>query len=276
MKIQSLSSLLVTGACLVLSGCVESPDPFDVEDLDVPLETADGPDVKNGTGPADMFEVSVMSMIYDLQWAGLDDGTGTLRLTPTMALAPPASRKKVLADLVGCALGDSDTLVDPIDSTSYTGHVGLAASWRSQALTSVSDQRFVSACLLQHLNGLGYEVWLLLEGNTPALQPNAEERGKFSVTDSALWGNLFVKLPQLYACALPDVTAACTTDIWIENLDKRICDSSPACHLTIVGACADECLQDGATGLWSCPAWGYAELIASRTRPEDGTYLCLP
>lgn len=279
MKIQSLPSLLVTGACVALSACAAQPgdsDPFEADDLDVPLETADGGDVKNGTGPDGMFLPSITTMIQDLQWASLDGGEGKLRVTPTMASAPQDVRKKVLGNLVRCALGDADTLLDPIDSTPHKGHVGLASSWKTSPLTSLSARRFVSACILQHLNGLGFEVLLLLEGNTPKLKPNAEQRQKFPVTDAAIWGDLFVKPQQLYACALPDLTEACAEAAWIQGINKRICDSSPDCHLNVVGACSANCVEDPTTKLWSCPAWGYTEVISSRTKPEDGAYVCLP
>lgn len=274
MKSHHFSALFLTAACLAFPGCADDPAPVEAADLDVPFEPADGPDIKNGTGAHDMFDVYILQMLLELRAGKIADTAGRVRLTPSMAAAPEASRRKVLKDLVECALGDSDTVTDPLDDTRYYGHVGLAPSWLSSDLSSVSDQRYVSACLLQHLNAYGIEVCILLEGEPSQIRPDPVLREDYRATDSILWGNLLAPDPKVYACALPDVTAACLEPEWVDGINHRVCDTEALCDLTIVGPCEASCVEDPITGVWSCPYWGYTEVIASRTRLEDAAYVC--
>lgn len=273
-----LAFLFVTCACALLPACAGpggGSAAFDPWDTGVPFEPQDGPDVKNGTDPDFLFRPDILEMIYDLQNHALDGGTGEIPETATIADAPPEARHRVLANIVNCALGDTDVVYDPIDATPYHGHVGLATSWLESPLESLSDQRFVSACVVQHLNGLGLEVDILLEGDTPALLPDAMLRERFAVTDAGIWGNLFLPVPEIFACAMPGVVEECSEPEWVEGINKRICDSSPACNLDLVGYCTANCVEDSTTGLWSCPPWEYTEVVTSRTQREDGLYLCV-
>jgi hypothetical protein len=78
--------------------------------------------------------------------------------------------RELLRYLVRCALPEGTELTGSTGQASYTFHglVGLAPAWLDQPLKT-SEQRWVSGCLLAHVNGYGVEVPISLRGQHPAL-----------------------------------------------------------------------------------------------------------
>jgi len=105
--------------------------------------------------------------------------------------------RELLTYVARCALGPNQTLVGTHQGVSYTfsGLLGLASSWLHMPLSSVAQQRWVSACLLAHVNGYGVEVPISLGGAHAALHATETEKATFTVQETAFFGNVFAVYP---------------------------------------------------------------------------------
>ena len=74
-------------------------------------------------------------------------------------LASTADKRKQLTYLVRCALPADVALYADIEGERFTfpGSIGLAPRWLTEAMTP-SEERWVSACLLAHVNYFGKHV----------------------------------------------------------------------------------------------------------------------
>src|SRR5262249_53524270 len=75
------------------------------------------------------------------------------------SLASTAAKRTQLTYLVRCALPAELALYTDQDGTRFTfpGGLGLAPRWVDEAMTP-SEERWVSACLLAHVNAVGTSV----------------------------------------------------------------------------------------------------------------------
>src|SRR5262249_55990275 len=139
--------------------------------------------------------------------------------------------KKVIEYLIGCALpnGDSATLTDENNQPwVVSGALGLAPEWKLGAPT-LSDQKYVSACLAARANALGQHVRISLRGAPATLLPSALEKAYFGWAEGAFWGNLFTSTPKIETC----------TGIG-SGLSGRLCTADAAsCGFAVKGPCAD-------------------------------------
>ena|SRR5256885_1958682 len=130
------------------------------------------------------------------QSAGLKDSaaqavTAPYTATPAavssrlMALADPnlastAAKRQQLTYLVRCALPEDVTLYADHGTERFTfqGRMGLAPHWLSEAMTP-SEERWVSACLLAHVNYWGKHVLVSMRATpppVPALEASDDEQ----------------------------------------------------------------------------------------------------
>ena len=101
--------------------------------------------------------------------------------------------RDVLSYVVSCALPASATLsVTASTGTTYKfpGSIGLAPSWATRAPT-VSERRWVTACLLARTNLYGITVNLSLRGDHTALKPGLLEPVTYAIPEAAFYGDLF-------------------------------------------------------------------------------------
>ena len=138
-------------------------------------------------------------------------------LTPTPAVASPtlialadpslaatAARREQLKYLVRCALPAGVALYADQDNTRFTfpGGLGLAPGWVDEAMTP-SQERWVSACLLAHMNYFGISVVVSMRATpppVPALTVSDDESHSFSIFEGGFFGNLFTPAPVAYTC----------------------------------------------------------------------------
>jgi hypothetical protein len=169
---------------------------------------------------------------------GLVDASNDSSLLEKMARTDQG--REVLGVLAACALSAGDALKVSTDDGDYlfSGSLGLAPEWRTGAL-SEQDQRWVSACLLAHVNGVGAHVPISLRGDHPALQPTIKEVANYQAEEGAFYGNLFGEEP--YA-------ASCVGDHGISSPDlkDRVCatevvGSKTACGFVSAGQCQEVC-----------------------------------
>lgn len=198
---------------------------------------------------------------------GIITGNGAHPLTPTLlALWAPVARplangplspvtlavSELLADLDGrtfleyaikCALPAGESLSAIHFGVTYTfkGHVGVAPEWGKSAL-SESSRRWLSACILAHVNAESKHVNILLRGEHPALQvPEGSSTGPFTLREGAFYGDLFALVPSKYACAGEGTTSerACT---------NSVAGLSP-CGFSVPGECVGEAEESVCEGI---------------------------
>lgn len=185
------------------------------------------------------------------------DAQGTLPDNPHLDQAPATCRAQALKFLARCALHEGSTMTDPDTGIMYRGWLGLADPWRTQALSN-DDQWWVTSCLLDHLNGYGVVVPILLQGARAELQPTAAQSSAFPVAESRAWGNLFAPNFVANVCYFDDVANACDVS---QVLNERICDTSPYCNLNLVGSCDSACTYDILGGSLQCGSSGNKHII---------------
>jgi hypothetical protein len=280
------------GAGLFTAGCAapSDTDPDAPSDTD-PVETAELPIRRhavpigcNGLLPSDFWAPANRAAFQALGRAAIVGAKNVVVPTPLLGTS---GGRSVLDYTVRCALSSEQVVYGP-DGRRFYGSFGFAPEWTGRGLTT-SEQRWVSACIFQHLNGTGEHVDILLDGSHPALEcPSDEEPcAEFVVHDATMYGNAF--LPSAiagYACIDPDLTGelsslslSCPLDLGLLSLE-RLCGHVPTCGIAFLGLCDLTCLTD-ADGDQTChtlplgpllgPLLGpsYSETIRSYVRDSD-------
>lgn len=263
-------SFSILALCLFAIGCVGSPEEdLAGGDLLVPLQPLEGPLGANGMSPIDFWTPSTQEALRSLGQTALVGTGGALVATP---LLDTGGGRSVLGYAMRCALSQGTTL-SAAGGLAFQGLFGLASGWSGRGLTT-SEQRWVTACLLQHLNGLGLGVDIMLEGSHPALVPHpVDDISGFTVKDTTMFGNIFVTgLLTAYACIELDIQLTCGLDLSIHTIE-RLCGLSPVCGVTFLGLCNLIC-TDSAAGDPTCsvlPLLGptYAEAIRTKVIDTD-------
>jgi hypothetical protein len=186
---------------------------------------------------------------------GLAAGDGSPGSPRQIALADPSlaatpAQRHQLTYLIRCALPAEVVVYADVgpDRWTFAGQLGLAPRWLSAALTP-SEERWVSACLLAHVNYFGTPVTVSMrayEPPVPALAADPDESQTFSLFEGGFFGNLFTPTPVAYVCR-GDRTPSQEAD---PILQVRICTqatgtTTPAglpltpCRFVVTGSCTD-------------------------------------
>lgn len=265
----SFSFLL--GASLLAAACGAAPEGAGEDDVDwdIPAAPMDKPIGMNGLDPVDFWTPANQQALRSLGAGALLDGSGALVST---ALLDTAGGRSVLGYAIRCALAGGSSATG--GGYTFEGELGLATAWASRGLTT-SEQRWMTACLLQHLNGLGAHVPIMLLGNHPALDSTPGVDGSdFTIPDATAYGNLFASTPAAYVCANVGLELGCGVG-WSTDLLTRLCGLSPTCGVSVLNLCALSCSYD-AEGDPTCSVLlgpTYPESIA--TRVEETGFLSL-
>lgn len=116
----------------------------------------------------------------------------------------------LLKYLVRCAL-DATTearLTLPGETLTFTGGAGLAPEWAERALT-LTEQRWVSACVVALTNKLGKTIRVSLRGAHPKIDratDTEEEKRTYPLHEGGFFGNIFLPVPVGYVCEGADRT----------------------------------------------------------------------
>lgn len=264
-RLQKTISLL-SCSLTFLGGCVaqDATESAPIDDLSPALSTTeDRPVSTNGLDPTDFWAPANQQALRALGGGALLDTSGALTSTP---LLDTDSGRSVLKYVVRSALPEGVT-VTSASGYSFAGARNLAPDWRTRALT-VSEQRWMTASLLDHLNGLGVSVPIMLLGSHPALfTSTGDASSTYTVSDMTGFGNLFSSSPTAYVCAELGVTLACGLSASAYTL-QRICGLSPTCGAVHLGLCNLFCSHD-AQGSPTCyPLLGstYSEAISTKVQ----------
>jgi len=260
-------SALLLSFLTAMTGCIASADTeeaLEIDPLAVPYETMEGPETTNGLNPVFFWDLGNQQALRSLGAAALVGARGTL---PATTLLSTAGGRSVLGYAMRCALPAGDA-VQSSNGVVFQGDIGLAPAWTSRALTT-SEQRWVTACLLQHLNGIGASVPMLLEGSHEALTPGpGDDLSSYTIGDATTFGNVFVQSllgNNAWVCVDPGLELTCGVGISLSTLE-RLCGLSPTCGVSLLGLCLLHCSYS-ASGDPSCaPPLGptYSQAIASK------------
>ena len=165
-------------------------------------------------------------------------------------LASTAAKRKQLTYLVRCALPADVALYADIEGERFTfpGSIGLAPRWLTEAMTP-SEERWVSACLLAHVNYFGKHVRISIRATgiaVPELEASAEEQQTFTIFEGGFFGNLFAPAPVAYTCQGTRTPAQARDPI----LQDRVCTQETGettaegmpvtvCQFLVTGPCED-------------------------------------
>jgi hypothetical protein len=280
------------------AGCLSAPEDETAE------TSASQEDSISSTNRLSLNRLSLNRMSLNGLSSGAlsQDGEG---LVESELVADEAGRE-LLTYMVRCALMADQELSATHEGVTYTwkGLIGLAPSWLMSPLDSKRSQRWVSACLLAHVNGYGIEVPISLRGLHHALRASKEEKATFTAQEAAFFGNVFdagddeLGDPAFYSCAGANLMTQCNGEP-SSYRPQRSCADEMNCALKFAGICkapkshaGNACQTSLSTGFRDCrPALSdkfghfpkgtprYEEVITVWLRPESFNILyhgCAP
>jgi hypothetical protein len=168
-------------------------------------------------------------------------GSAAESLPITFQLALTDEGRELLGYVARCALAPGQTLGFSVDGTaySYEGSLGLVPEWTERVMTPV-EERWLTACLLAHVNGLGEHVLISVRAEG-VVEADEEEQASYAVYEGAFFGS-FAEA-ELFACSGTERAEALALS---PDRGRRICtDADEACGLDAVGSCSEVC------GSWS-------------------------
>ena len=195
-------------------------------------------------------------------------GVNGLATTDMMA---NADSREVFSYVVGCALASGTSLTaQDSKGVSYVfqGAIGLAPAWATR-IPTVSERRWVSACLLARTNLYGIQVQISLRHDTnSALSTSAAELSQFSRTEGAFYGDLFASPQSWFACSGRSWTQFATNSLRMCALSTN--GSTTDCGFTYAGPCNTACSDPSAPfGQCAGGSTRYAEVITINLTPTQ-------
>ncbi|AUX36644.1 MULTISPECIES: hypothetical protein [Sorangium] len=227
--------------CLALFGCVTSADPGSEEAVGTSEEEV----VSTNRLSMNRLSMNRLSM-NSLSMSRL---TADGRTLATTDLLRDADGRELLRYTIACALPAGKSLAGEADGTTYKfeGRIGLAPDWLRAPLPEKS-QRWITACLLAHVNGYGVEVAISLRGRNPALATDSAERRDYQQEEISFFGNVFQPLgkrdelgdigSRMYACGGALLQLSCAGHE-TNFAPERTCASKDDCSLKFLGPCRD-------------------------------------
>ncbi len=165
-------------------------------------------------------------------------------------LASTAAKREQLTYLVRCALPADVTVYADIEGERFTfpGSIGLAPRWLTEPMTP-REERWVSACLLAHVNYFGKHVRISIRATgagVPELDASADEQQTYTIFEGGFFGNLFAPTPVAYTC----LGARTPTQAADPILQDRVCTQETGvttaaglpvtrCQFLVTGRCEE-------------------------------------
>ncbi len=246
---------LVIGAVVALSAgaCISGEDAQDVQTSDLAAN--------NGLGANALGANALGANALGANALGANAlGANALGAN---SMIETADGRAVLSYIVGCALSSSQS-VTATDSNgnsyTFTGAIGLAPAWATRAPT-VSERRWVSACVLARTNLYGKQVFISLRHDSNlALVSTAAERAQYTNAEGAFYGDLFASPQTYYACSNRSWTPYAPDSLRMCALSSN--GTTTDCGFMYAGACNKKC-TDTTAPFGSClgGTTRYAEVI---------------
>lgn len=174
-----------------------------------------------------------------------DGAIATQEATASQAgldLIAAAGGMELFSYIVSCALPEGSVVSATVGGAAHEFHgsLGLAPEWESRGLT-LSERRWVSACLLARVNAYGMSVQISMRG-AEALTPTAAERAEFSVVEGAFYGNVFVSDPsklEMVACRGAGQAAGEFGGLVNRDCTEPAANGLTQCGMKYAGDCLD-------------------------------------
>jgi hypothetical protein len=250
-------------AGLLMIGCVNAPPGVDDEgDLGV----AEGAIQSENRLSLNRLSLNRLSL-NGLSSSRLSDDGLSLESTE---LASSEGGRELLRYVVRCALREDQELAAASNGEEFLfkGLLGLAPKWLDRKLNH-KEQRWISACLMAHVNGYGIQVPISLRGHHSALKTDENERATFASQEISYYGNVFVPEgdaddlgdwgPRMYACAGDHVQLSCGGSSATFG-PLRACGGSPTCGVSFIGACR-ALSDDGLNACEKKEGFGFAKCL---------------
>lgn len=160
----------------------------------------------------------------------------------SQAMLATAEGRTYLSYIVSCALPAGDVLKATYggEALEFHGGAGLVPDWEHRALT-MSEKRWMSACLLSRVNAYGISVSISMRGHQ-ALTPTEDERQQYTAVEGAFWGNVFVEDPskmEMFACRGAAQAAGEAGDLVNRDCTEPAQHGLTVCGMTYAGDCLD-------------------------------------
>jgi len=177
-------------------------------------------------------------------------GSAQQRELADPTLASTAAKREQLRYLVRCALPEQSTVYADYagERFMFQGSMGLAPRWLDAALTP-REERWVSACLLAHVNYFGKHVLVSMRATpppVPTLEASNDEQQTFSIFEGGFFGNLFLPEPVAYTCRGARTPVQASDPILQDRVCTRETGETTAngtlvtvCHFLFTGRCED-------------------------------------
>ncbi len=195
----------------------------------------------------------------------LEPGSTAVVFASDSELSTTEEGRSLLKYVATCALPADQELVVEHEGNAwlYPGLLNLAPQW-VEGSCDTSCQRWMSACLLAHVNATGSHVPISLRANHPELAPNDEEKEKFDFVEGAFFGQLFIEEPELYSCIGQNWAGRLFAE---DDSDTRECTRS-LCGIDLIGYC-----EFAAADQAMCNEHGpYGDCITKRGRLDSPRY----
>lgn len=300
--LRSTSSVMFFAVSLYGMGCMVEPGgmgPGSEEEYISQVELGAGGDPGTMNHLEDEFVQNhgIQHTARALGNAALVNASNQLPSMPYMP-APNATgdlegaRVDFLEVMIGCALEEDQTVIDPAHTVayilgipvkkSYVGEIGLAPDWTTRALTT-DEKKWVTACVLARTNRYGATINILLEGNHPAITYRNLSLTGYTEAESKVWGNMFdstIELsttnPSVPTTALPFYAYICSHISWCadpEEATLRACDDEfTPCGFSYMGDCSSFFSYcDSPAGIGQQGCGGRTHAIKSYLKSSDAT-----
>lgn len=144
-------------------------------------------------------------------------------------LIDTADGREVLSYIVSCALPQGQSI--NVRGFKFAGSIGVAPAWATRVPT-VTERRWVTACVMARTNLFGIRVDLSLRGPHAALRGSLAEQLNYLLVEGAFYGDLFHEGgPKLFACS----AEVRDLDLALSTQDLRACAISDNGHTTRCG-----------------------------------------
>lgn len=162
------------------------------------------------------------------------------------ALVASEESRQRLKYLVSCALDEGTGLQGNYGGETYKfpGGMGLAPHWNESAL-SLSERRWVSACILARTNAFGERIQISLRADAPfaSLQSTPQEMASHSLYEGGFFGDLFAEDAAAFVC----VGARHSDGVAARAKRRRVCSDTvedgtlrTQCGFIQVGTCPQD------------------------------------
>ncbi|MCX7031071.1 MAG: hypothetical protein NTU62_13255 [Spirochaetes bacterium] len=245
----------------------------------------------NGLGPNGLvYVITPAGVALDSSGAVARDAQGNLvTVTSTFGTwfdADPVGAAQYMRYFARCAY-DGETGIAWLDSTGktwvWTGQYGLAmTSLKTQVVEPVlgevrgrmteDEGKWLSACVLAHVNIKGTHQYLSLRANPP----NPEAQAAFRPTPGERWvmgglgiffGDLFATNPKKYSAAYTDFAVQPFTE-WIDAALGRDCETAACTYVDPAGIVQDVLTYHMYTWTFHGQNMGIYTLKGTRTDPD--------